>query len=100
PTAADNDKDFEKSYQLQISGPPMKVGDKHGYHIKVTVNTEYSQGNDVKHKVFWYQTCQPPNDSSSTDEFRSTCAAGVEKRTTTVVKEYVWGDGGWVLEPS
>lgn len=32
---------------------------KQGWHIKLTTNTEYSQGADTKHKVFWYQCDEP-----------------------------------------
>ena len=28
-----------------------------GYHVKLTVHTDGSQGADVKHKVFWVQPC-------------------------------------------
>lgn len=91
--------DHAEKYSLAISGPPHKDEAKQGYHVKVTVDTEYSQGNDVKHKVFWYRPCQPPNTEASSDQTRMTCAGGVEKQTTTVVKEYIWGENGWVLEP-
>jgi len=30
-----------------------------GYHVKLTVNAEGSQGADVKHKVFWVEGCGP-----------------------------------------
>lgn len=95
------DPDFLKVYQLQISGPPMKApGDKHGYHIKVTVDTEYSLGSEVKHKVFWYRPCEPGSEQVRTTESRSSCAGGYEERTKVVTKEYVWDDElGWVLEP-
>lgn len=91
--------DHAEKYSLAISGLPHKEGAKQGYHVKVTINTEYSQGNDVKHKVFWYRPCQPQSTQSSTDQTRMTCAGGVEKQTTTVIREYVWGENGWVLEP-
>lgn len=29
-----------------------------GYHIKLTINTDGSQGADVKHKVFWVDGCE------------------------------------------
>ena len=35
-----------------------------GYHVKLTVNAEGSQGADVKHKVFWVQGCGEPNGSA------------------------------------
>ncbi len=38
---------------LQAAG--IEPHAKQGWHIKLTTNTEYSQGADTKHKVFWYQ---------------------------------------------
>jgi hypothetical protein len=32
-----------------------------GYHVKLTVNADGSQGADTKHKVFWVQGCTSPN---------------------------------------
>nr|MBA2599991.1 hypothetical protein [Actinomycetota bacterium] len=43
---------------------------KQGYHVKLTVNADGSQGADSKHKVFWVQSCEstsstaPPGGSS------------------------------------
>jgi hypothetical protein len=31
---------------------------KQGYHVKLTVNAEGSQGADTKHKVFWVEGCE------------------------------------------
>ena len=31
-----------------------------GYHVKLTVNADGSQGADTKHKVFWVQGCELP----------------------------------------
>jgi hypothetical protein len=31
-----------------------------GFHVKLTINAEGSQGADVKHKVFWVQPCVTP----------------------------------------
>ena len=31
---------------------------KHGYHIKLTAVTDYSQGSKTKHKVFWVEPCE------------------------------------------
>ena len=45
---------------------------KQGYHVKLTVTTPYSQGNDTKTKVFWVQGCDttevPPTDQPPTDQ--------------------------------
>ena len=31
-----------------------------GFHVKLTVNADGSQGADVKHKVFWVTGCDVP----------------------------------------
>lgn len=47
-------------YSPVISGTPQKgPDDKHGYKLKVLVETEAAQGNSIKkHKVFWVSPCQ------------------------------------------
>ena len=54
-----------ENYTLDFTGVPHPV---HGYHVKVTVNTEDSKpGNDDrKHKVFWAEGCN--DEPSTTDE--------------------------------
>jgi hypothetical protein len=38
-----------------------------GWHVKLTVNNDGSQGADVKHKVFWVLGCEtPPTTTTST----------------------------------
>lgn len=39
---------------------------KQGWHIKLTTNTEYAQGSDVKHKVFWIK-CDDTTSPTITD---------------------------------
>ena len=39
-----------------------------GWHIKLTVNADGSQGADVKHKVFWVTGCVTPTPSESPSE--------------------------------
>jgi hypothetical protein len=43
------------TYNLDWEGEPHP---KHGYHVKLTTYTPYSQGNDTKHKVFWVEPCE------------------------------------------
>ena len=33
--------------------------DQQGFHVKLTINAEGSQGADTKHKVFWVEPCPP-----------------------------------------
>ena len=47
--------DGVETYNLDFEGDPHP---KHGYHVKLTTNTPYSQGSDTKHKVFWVEPCE------------------------------------------
>ena len=46
--------DGRQAYALTFDGEPHP---KQGYHVKLTVQTPYSQGNDTKSKVFWVAPC-------------------------------------------
>jgi hypothetical protein len=49
--------DASATYTLDFTGiTPHPV---QGFHVKVTINAEGSQGADVKHKVFWVTGCAP-----------------------------------------
>ena len=47
--------DGVETYNLDFEGDPHP---KHGYHVKLTTETPYSQGSDRKHKVFWVEPCE------------------------------------------
>lgn len=48
--------DARETYTLSFTGTPHP---KQGYHVKVTVATPRSLGNDTKTKVFWVEPCAP-----------------------------------------
>lgn len=48
------DLDGRQFYTLSSTGTPHP---KQGFHVKVTVHTPHSLGNDSKTKVFWFQPC-------------------------------------------
>ena len=50
----DTGLDGSKVYTLSFTGTPHA---QQGYHVKVTVHTPHSLGNDSKTKVFWMQPC-------------------------------------------
>ncbi|MCK5928391.1 MAG: hypothetical protein KAG80_09375 [Nocardioides sp.] len=58
--------DGRETYTLSFDGEPHP---KQGYHVKLTVATPRSQGNDTKTKVFWVEDCEPgtATEDSSTD---------------------------------
>jgi hypothetical protein len=61
--------DGAETYNLDFDGTPHA---KHGYHVKLTTHTPYSQGADTKHKVFWVEPCErtvtPPGEETPDEE--------------------------------
>lgn len=51
----DTGLDGVQSYTLSFDGAPHP---KQGYHVKLTVHTPRSKGNDTKTKVFWVAPCE------------------------------------------
>ncbi len=62
---AGNDLDGEAVYRLYFAGPTQA---EQGFHVKLTVNTPGSKGNDSKSKVFWASSCQLIPTPTPTDE--------------------------------
>jgi hypothetical protein len=60
PGAGDG-MDHLEWYTLGFTGSPHP---QQGFHVKVTVTTPHSQGNDTKSKVYWVGPCQPTTPSS------------------------------------
>jgi hypothetical protein len=49
--------DASKTYTLDFDG--IDPHPQQGFHVKLTINADGSQGADKKHKVFWVQDCGP-----------------------------------------
>ena len=49
--------DASETYTLDLSG--FTPHPQQGFHVKLTINADGSQGADKKHKVFWVQGCPP-----------------------------------------
>jgi hypothetical protein len=49
--------DASETYTLDFDG--IEPHPNQGFHVKLTVNADGSQGADVKHKVFWVTGCVP-----------------------------------------
>ena len=70
--------DASETYTLDFTGiEPHPV---QGFHVKLTVHAEGSQGADVKHKVFWVTGCGP---SPTTTTTTSGSTTSTSKATTT-----------------
>jgi hypothetical protein len=50
--------DASETYTLDFTG--IQPHPQQGFHVKLTVNAEGSQGADTKHKVFWVEGCVTP----------------------------------------
>ena len=63
----DTGLDGTEAYTLSFDGAPHP---QQGYHVKLTVSTPRSNGNDTKSKVFWVEPCEAPTARSggSTDD--------------------------------
>lgn len=57
---------WSEPYELDTTG--LTLQPQQGYHIKVTVTTDGSQGNDTKSKVFWVAPCESPSPSPTPSE--------------------------------
>ena len=56
--------DASQTYTLDFTG--IEPHPQQGFHVKLTVNAEGSQGADVKHKVFWVDGCDvTPTETAS-----------------------------------
>jgi hypothetical protein len=79
------DLDASKVYGLDFTG--VTAHPKQGYHVKVTIHAQGSQGADTKHKVFWVQPCASPTTTTtvttSTTATTATTATTVPSTTPT-----------------
>jgi hypothetical protein len=54
------DLDASKTYNLSGALASYTPHPQQGFHVKLTVNADGSQGADTKHKVFWVTGCSGP----------------------------------------
>jgi len=74
--------DGQRTYTLSFAG--IEPHPNQGYHVKLTINTEGSQGADVKHKVFWVQGCVTTTTTTTTATTTTgTTTTGTTTTTTT-----------------
>ena len=73
--------DASATYTLDLTGiEPHPV---QGFHVKLTVNAEGSQGADVKHKVFWVTGCGSSPTTTTTSGTTSTSGTTTTTHGTT-----------------
>lgn len=70
----------EKNYNLSFSGTPATEG----YHVKATVYTDGSKGNNTKSKVFWLPASCGPQ-TVVTPDFSLTGVCGINNDTVATI---------------
>ena len=56
--------DASQTYSLDFPG--IEPHPQQGFHVKLTVNAEGSQGADIKHKAYWVTGCATPTPTTTT----------------------------------
>jgi len=56
--------DASETYTLDFTG--IEPHPNQGFHVKLTINADGSQGADVKYKVFWVTGCPPVTTTTTT----------------------------------
>jgi len=73
--------DASETYTLDFTGiTPHPV---QGFHVKLTINAEGSQGADVKHKVFWVTGCAPAPTTTTAGNTTTSGATSSSGATTS-----------------
>jgi len=73
--------DSSQTYTLDFTG--IEPHPNQGFHVKLTINAEGSQGADVKYKVFWVTGCQPEQTTTTSGATTTTGATSTSGATTT-----------------
>jgi hypothetical protein len=76
--------DASRTYDLSTVLQDFAQHPQQGWHVKLTVNNDGSQGADVKHKVFWVTGCEVPPPTTTTTTVPSTSTT---ESTTTTTEE-------------
>jgi cell division septation protein DedD len=73
--------DASQTYTLDFTG--IEPHPQQGFHVKLTINADGSQGADVKHKVFWVQDCLKPTPSPTNTPTATPTATKTPTNTPT-----------------
>jgi hypothetical protein len=77
--------DASATYTLDFDG--IEPHPNQGFHVKLTIHADGSQGADTKHKVFWVTGCPPgtTTTTSTTTSTTSTTSTTTTLPTTTTI---------------
>jgi hypothetical protein len=80
--------DASETYDLTTVLQGFEPHPQQGWHVKLTVNNDGSQGADVKHKVFWVSGCEtPPTTTTSTTSTSTTSTSTTSTSTTSTTEK-------------
>jgi hypothetical protein len=77
--------DASETYTLDFTG--IEPHPNQGFHVKLTINAEGSQGADVKHKVFWVTGCAPTPKTTTTSGATTTTSGATSTSGVTSTSE-------------
>jgi hypothetical protein len=75
--------DASETYDLSAVLQGFEQHPQQGWHVKLTINADGSQGADVKHKVFWVSDCETPPTTTSTSTTSTSTTTSTSSTTST-----------------
>jgi cell division septation protein DedD len=75
--------DAQETYDLSGLLDGFEQHPQQGWHIKLTINADGSQGSDLKHKTFWVTDCEVPPPTTTTSTTAPTTSTTEEPTTST-----------------
>ena len=79
--------DAEATYDLTDLLAEFTPHPQQGWHVKLTVNADGSQGADTKYKTFWVTGCETPPTTTTTTSTTSTSTTSTTEAPTTTTTE-------------
>jgi hypothetical protein len=83
PNGGGTDLDASGTYDLTEELAGFTPHPQQGWHVRLTVHAEGSQGADTKHKVFWVNGCGGGTTTSSSTTSSSTTSSSTTSSSTT-----------------
>ncbi|MGH9250233.1 MAG: hypothetical protein ACRD0W_12020 [Acidimicrobiales bacterium] len=74
--------DASVTYDLSALLQGFEPHPQQGWHVKLTIHADGSQGADVKHKVFWVSGCEAPPPTTTTTSTTTTSTTTTSTTTT------------------
>jgi len=78
-----DDPDGQATYDLSTALAEIEPHDQQGWHVKLTIHADGSQGADTKYKVFWVEGCAAPQPVLVEDTTTTTVATTSTPTTET-----------------